>query len=382
MRPTIVWWMLVMVLFARVELPAAQEIMLLSPIDSWQVSTPEAQGMDSRVLLRLLRAQIETRTIFVIRHGRLVLDVSRYPYDSHDSQLVFEVAESVLSTLVGIAIDAGYIESVDQSIWDFFAADQTANMDDRKQAITIRHLLTHTSGVGFYDDVFDVSVDESWVQYWLDKPMQSAPGERYAYVGANSYLASALLGLATGKNAATYGDQVLFAPLGIETMRWVTDRQGVTIGNYYLFMNPADMAKLGYLFLRQGVWDGQQIVSREWINTATRHSILITDTRYTWGGYGYFWYSNELIPGERSTGYAACGYRGQVIRVVPELDLVVVIINDTGSQQQTIVNMVMDAVVSEHPVPENPAAFAELQAAVNRFAVPPNRTINHTLESG
>ncbi|MFN8372593.1 MAG: hypothetical protein U0694_06915 [Anaerolineae bacterium] len=120
------------------------------PTEHWLTSTPEAQGMDSTVLAELLNSfEVTTNnlhSLLIIRHGYVVLDTSTYLFDSERPHWQFSVTKSIISTLVGIAIDQGFIESVDQSIWDFFSQEGVANMDERKASITIADLLTQRSG--------------------------------------------------------------------------------------------------------------------------------------------------------------------------------------------------------------------------------------------
>ena len=125
------------------------------------------------------------------------------------------MTQSFVATLVGIAIDKGYIKSVNQSIWDFFPKEKTANMDARKKTITVEDLLPQRSGLAVNDglDIYKITdKDLSWVQYILDKPMQSEPGTAFGYFDANAHLASAIVQTATKTSSLAFAEQFLFAP--------------------------------------------------------------------------------------------------------------------------------------------------------------------------
>ncbi len=362
---------LFMSLFSVIPQMVAQDLTATPwPTNGWQTSTPEEQGVDSEALTTLLESNTDAHTILAIRHGNVIVDASPYPFTSSQPHALFGVTQSFVSTLVGIAIDKGYIKSVNQSIWDFFPKEKTANMDTRKEAITIEDLLTQRSGLAVDDDLNIYKITDkavSQVQYILDKPMQSEPGIAFGYFDANAHLASAIVQIATQMSSLAFAEQFLFAPLGITDATWIADPQGVNQGGSHLFMSPASMAKLGYLYLHNGEWDGQQVVSSDWVSHATSNmqpGILV------WDGYGDFWYSG-LIWRTQHRGYAALGYyMGQTIWVVPDLDLIVVTTNDSSFFSQSIVTSVVKASTSDKPLPANPVAAEALQARIDELALP------------
>lgn len=347
----------------------------LWPSQGWQYSTPEEQGVDSQALSNLLQSNSDVHTVFAIRHGKVVLDASRYPFSSDQPHALFTVTKSFVSTLVGIAIDKGYMKSVNQSIWDFFPKDKTANMDARKEAITIENLLTQKSGLNITWDQdlnFYKMVDDNanWVQLMLDKPMQSQPGTAYLDLDAHAHLLSALIQNASKMSTLDFANKYLFEPLGISDAKWLADPQGVNTGGDHLYMSPSSMAKLGYLYLHGGQWDGQQIVSAEWINNTIRS--LIPGDR---ANVGYLWW-NSKVPGTEHAMFGAVPIGWQEIWVVPDLDLVVVATNDTGYIGQTIIMSVANAVISDQLLPVNPTAANVLQAQIDVLAHPKPTAIN------
>ncbi|MBI1278588.1 MAG: serine hydrolase [Anaerolineaceae bacterium] len=336
------------------------------PTEGWETSTPEEQGVNSEALTTLLQSNTEVHTIMAIRHGKVILDVSRYPFTSSQPHALFSVTKSFVSTLVGIAIDKGYIKSIDQSIWDFFPKDKTANMDARKEAITLEDLLTQRSGISFDDlSIYKIAdKNVTWAQFILDQPMVSEPGINSLLLDANTHLASAILQISTKMSTADFAMKFLFAPLGITDATWIADPQGVSQGGDHLYMSPASMAKLGYLYLHGGEWDGQQIVSSDWITLVTS-----TVTKGNTQDYGYSWWTSS-ISGTNHQVYAALGLHGQAIWVVPDSDLVVVTTNDSAAEGQTIINAIANASTSDQPLAPNPVALKALQTRLGELAHP------------
>ena len=335
------------------------------PTNGWRTSTPEEQGMDSDRLIKLLES-IQTNeslfdTLMIIRHGYVVFDTSQYPYSSDQKHAMFSVTKSFISTLVGIALDKGYITSTDQSIWDFFSKDTTTNMNERKAALTLKNLLTHTTGLAMLKDDLNMytltSDDPSWVQFILDHEMMSSPGDRFQYYDANAHLASAIIGLATGQSAEDFARDTLFEPLGITDFIWMADPQGVTWGGNGLFLSPRDLAKLGYLYLRDGEWDGQQLLSSTYIDTAT--SVIIPGQSF--GGYGFLWWTGSMGRNAYAV-YAAVGLGGQYLWVVPDLDLIVVWTGNLNYLADSFLPLAISAATSDTALPPNPDALARLNA--------------------
>jgi CubicO group peptidase (beta-lactamase class C family) len=349
------------------------------PTESWRTSTPEEQGMDSEKLTRflsLLKLGYGFHSMLVIRHGYVVLDASMYPFHPDQPHALYSGTKSVVSTLAGIAIDKGYIQSADQSIWDFFPKEATANIDARKEAITLKHLLTQSSGLGlgFPEDIgmyMLTADDQPWAQYVLDHPMTVDPGAEFNYLDANAHLVSAIVTKATGMSAFEFAQPNLFEPLGITDVIWVTDPQGISRGGDNSYMSPYSMAKLGYLYLRNGEWDGQQILPPSWIEQAS--------TAYmqpeSWpGGYGFLWWTRAFcgVPCDKSyNGYAAIGLGGQEIWVIPDLDLVVVLTADLAFRGPDLINSyILPAVQSDTALPDNPEALTKLTSEVDALSNP------------
>ena len=231
------------------------------PIDGWQTSTPEEQGFDSAKmaggLQDMLAQQAEIDSLLVIRNGYIVLDAHFAPYDGTFPHDIASVTKSIMTTLIGIAVDQGKLD-LDQRMLSFFPGRAIANLDEGKSRITIRHLVSMRNGMqsGCYEDD-EPTLDAmrgaaDWVQAALDRPMVSEPGTEFCYDSPGMHLLSAILQEATGMTAQEFAQQNLFTPLGIQEVIWETDPQGYTRGWGDLHLLPEELAKIGFLWLHRG----------------------------------------------------------------------------------------------------------------------------------
>lgn len=292
------------------------------PTEDWRSSTPEAQGMEAGKLAEMLDAiqeqHLNLHSLLVIRNGYLVSETYFGAYEQDTRHETYSVTKSFVATLIGIAIDKGYIDGVEHGIVDFFPERTFANLDEQKRAMTLEDVLTMRSGLDWQEgDAAYGAMYRSpdWVQFMLDKPMVLPPGSQFNYCSGCSHLLSAIVQQTTGKNTRDFAEEYLFKPLGISNAVWDTDAAGIPIGGWGLQITPREMAKLGYLYLHHGEWEGQQIVSDSWVEEATKRHTQAEDE---WG-YGYQWWTYPPVG-----AYAAWGLYGQTIFVIPGSDLVVV----------------------------------------------------------
>jgi CubicO group peptidase (beta-lactamase class C family) len=292
------------------------------PTQDWRSSTPEEQDMDSGRLKQALDSIQQTRlnlySLLVIRNGTIVSE-NYFHGDTRDTRReIYSCTKSFTATLIGIAIDQGLIAGIDRPVLEFFPGRTFENMDGRKQAMTLKNLLTMTSGLDWNEG--DAAYSQlyrsgDWVKFMLDLPMRAQPGAQFNYCSGCTHVLSAILQQKTGLNASQFARQNLFAPLGITAYRWDSDSQGIPIGGWGLQLTPREMAKLGYLYLHQGKWEDQQIVSAGWVDFATQKHTA-TDGNL---GYGFQWWTYP-----KYGAYTALGRYGQTIFVVPNLNLVIV----------------------------------------------------------
>jgi CubicO group peptidase (beta-lactamase class C family) len=346
------------------------------PTEGWRISTPEQQGMDSEMLADMLSTiqgqDYAIDGVTVVRNGYVVADATVYPFGPDSRHIIHSCTKSIVSALIGIAIERGYIEGVDQPMLNFFPERSVANLDAEKEALTLEHLLTMASGLECRDSYLynwrgleQMRASGDWVQFVLDLPVAEPPGSRFEYCNGASFLLSAIIQETTGKSALAFAQEHLFGPLGISDVEWPSNPQGINIGWGELHMRPHDMAKIGYLYLNKGRWDGEQIVPSDWVQTSTRKHIAAT----LQDGYGYQWWVTD------SGVYMALGYAGQFIFVVPEQALVVVFVSDLQDSdfyvpQRLLEDYVIPAIKSFEPLPDNPAGVATLESQVQALAKP------------
>jgi CubicO group peptidase (beta-lactamase class C family) len=294
------------------------------PTEGWRTSTPEAQGMDADKLADMMdwvaKEKPILHSLLIIRHGYIVQETYFEPRKDTLKHDLYSVTKSFVSTLIGIALDQGKIDRIEHRVLDFFPGLEVENRTAEKERMTLEDLLTMRSGLSWVENDSEYGKlyrSGDWVKYMLDLPMADPPGGQFLYCSGCSHLLSAILQESVGENAFAYAKENLFGPVGITSASWESNPAGVSIGGWGLQLVPRDMAKLGYLFLHGGMWDGRQIVSAGWVGEATsEHTGTGPGSDL---GYGYQWW---IYP--RWHGYAALGRYGQSIFVLPDLDLIVV----------------------------------------------------------
>ena len=332
------------------------------PTDGWQTSTPEEQGLDSvklaDVIQEIQKQNIPINSLMIIRNGKVLLDSYFYnPYDGAFPHDLASVTKSVMTTLIGIAVGQGKID-LDKPMLSYFTNRTIANMDERKESITVRHLVGNVNGMesgclaGDQPTIQAMTSTPDWVQHTLDRKMVQEPGKNFCYDSPGIHLLSAILQESTGMTALEFAHQYLFEPLGIKGAIWEGDPQGYTRGWGDLHLYPQDAAKIGYLFLADGIWDGNQIVPADWVEQATKPLINAGDD-----DYGYGWWISDA-------SYGASGRGGQRIYVVPSLNAIVVTTGG-GFEYDQIDPYISAAVIDPaNPLPANPDGVAQLEAAL------------------
>lgn len=339
------------------------------PTQGWRESSPEEQGFDSDKLAQGLQAiqeqEIAIDSLLVIRNGAAFLDAYFYPYDGTTTHDLASVTKSVMTTLIGIAAGQGKLQ-LDQPVVSFFPERTIANLDERKERITVRHLVSNVNGLESGCEAGDrltiaaMMAQPDWVQAALDRKMVQDPGTGFCYDSPGMHLLSAILQEATGMTALEFARQYLFAPLGIQEAIWDTDPQGYTRGWGDLHLKPREAAKIGYLFLHQGMWEGEQVVPEDWVEAATQ-------SQNPTGGdddYGYGWWISDISAG-------ASGRGGQRIFIVPSLDAIVVTTGG-GFEYDAIDGYLTGALAdTEKALPPNPQGVARLDKALATLAQGP-----------
>lgn len=302
--------------------------------DGWQTSSLKEEGVTTERINELMQIIFDGKDqvknvhgVLLVKNGKLVLE--EYYYGTYRNHLhrIQSDTKSVISILMGIAVDEGIIKNVDQPVLDFFPEISPAKLNADKRAITIEHLLMMAPGLQCRDSfrygwrgILEMRQSEDWIQFMLDLPMAEAPGTRFEYCNGASFLLSAIIQKATGIKTLEFAEEHLFSHLEITDFRWPANPQGITIGWGEMRLKPRDMAKTGYMMLKGGSYKSKQIVSRNWVNESTRGHIKAG--RYQ---YGYQWWRGKTIANNQIIdAFWAWGHGGQFIFVMPELDLVVV----------------------------------------------------------
>jgi CubicO group peptidase (beta-lactamase class C family) len=342
------------------------------PTKGWKSCTPEEQGLDSAKLaegLQTIREKnINIHSLLIIRNGLVVVDAAFYPYDGKTVHDFASVTKSLITTLIGIAIDQGKL-TLDQPMVSFFPGRTVANLDDPKKKITVRHLASMSSGLdslGLEADegtLTEMQANKDWIQFALDRKVVSEPGTRFVYDSPGMHLLSAILQQATGMTAFEFARQNLFEPLGIQEVYWQTDAQGFTHGWGDVYIHPRDAAKIGYLWFNKGVWEGKQIVSREWVENSVKTQIKTGDEE----DYGYGWW---VLAGTTEGEYAAMGRGGQRIQVIPSLNIILVTTGGGFDLDDVMPYLLPSLIDPSKPLSANPEGIKKLNVALTQIQTP------------
>ena len=341
--------------------------------DGWQTASPDEVGVskekiDQAVALINDGTYQNVHSILIVKDGKLVFEeyFDGYVFDYNGDEYRGEftefgidtthnlasVTKSVTSALVGIAIDQGLIEGVDERMFAFFPEYASLN-DEEKDAITLYHLLTMTSGLEWNEadlsygntrnDLIQLFIVSDPKEYILAKPVVSEPGTEWYYNGGGTNLLGEVIREASGLRMDDFAEENLFAPLDITNYEWDYINSDTVHASGNLRLRPRDMAKFGYLFLNGGVWNGEQVISEEWVEESTKDH-----ASPSWAdGYGYQWWLETYRSGATSIdSFYAAGWGGQRITVFPSLDMVVVFTGGNYVEGEPV-----DEIISRHILP-------------------------------
>ncbi len=266
------------------------------------------------------------KSFMLQRGGELLIDAHRMGMRADRETNVKSVAKSIISLLVGIAIEREHLRGVRQPIGEFFPEYFNANPDPEKESITIQDLLTMRAGLASTSraNYGRWVVSDDWVEYVLARPLIDRPGGGMIYSTGSTHLLSAILTRSTGMSTRRFAERYLFDPLGIRLGGWDRDPQGIYFGGNNMALSPAALLKIGAMVMNDGVYGGKQIVPRAWIAESMR---VYTRSRFNPYDYGYLWWQREL------NGYTvqfAWGNGGQYIMMIPALEAVVAIVSRSG----------------------------------------------------
>ena len=333
-------------------------------------STPEQQGIASAAVadfVAALDSEIEdVHGLMVLRHGHVVAEGWWAPYRPEFVHTLFSLSKSFTSTAIGLAIDEGHL-SLDDLVISFFPDAVPDEPDWRLEAMRIRDLLSMSTGQHGEDlRAFSFDSASPLPEAFLHLPVAHKPGTHFNYNTPATYMLSAIVHKVTGQKLLDYLRPRLLDPLGIVDATWSEDAQGIALGGFGLSVTTESIARFGQLYLQQGVWEGRQLLSADWVAKATaRQTSNGSDPDNDWDqGYGYqFWRSRH--------GYRGDGAGGQFALVLPEQDAVVAI-NSGTSQMADIMNIVWDRLLpamQDEPLDDNPAEVERLRRQLNNLSI-------------
>ena len=317
-------------------------------LDGWEVGDLEDVQLDAGRITRMVDGMVQgdfegIDAIAIARRGQLVL-VERFARELDDfdrwigngdpeRHVLHSASKSFTSALIGIAADQGYFGGTEVPFLPLFDYGEYDNYDGRKANITLEDVLTMRLGIQWdewsepytsnrNDLVALNSQNEDWTKALLDLPMAAQPGTVYAYNTAATNSLCDALSQVTGMSTDEFSERFLFEPLQMSSAEWDNTPTGHCVGGSGLFLTARDMAKLGQVFLDDGQWVGQQVISVDWVHQSIAHAVDFDGEFAT--GYGYQWWLGEFREGSRRYPfYYASGYGGQFLVVIEELDLVV-----------------------------------------------------------
>jgi CubicO group peptidase (beta-lactamase class C family) len=339
------------------------------PTKGWLTSTPRAEKLDPEALDRL-DADIKggkygyVDSMLVIRHGKVVYERSyshdydriygeaaRKPgplnptdptgpynyfnpwwhpfYRRGDLHTMQSVTKTITSVVIGVATARKEFPALDTPVLKYFDPSTVRNLDDRKRRMTIQHLLTMTAGLDWKEDLpyadpnnsamlMEASFD--WIRFTIDRPMSHEPGAVFNYNSGATQLLAHIFRAATGWDIEEYAARHLFAPLGIERYYWKRAPFGLADTEGGLYLHPRDLAKIAYLFLRKGIWDGERVVEPDWVAASLTPHVAVGEGVK----YGFKWWLYPYGPDRARLAWGGSGFGGQRPIVFPEHDLIVV----------------------------------------------------------
>ncbi len=333
------------------------------PGSEWKEVLPEEVGLDGGKLVEaeLYLQRYPTQAFLVTRHGYIAYEKYYVDFSKEDEHDSYSVAKCFTSAAVGSAIQEDLISSEKARLTEFISAEEanTPNPEHYDQ-IKIEHLLTMTSGIEFNNrkDYPEMIKKDNWADYVLQKRIVNKPGEYWKYK-ADPTLLSAVITDVTGKSMYDHAKENIFDVIGMGEIRWESDPCGITSGNGNLFATARDYARLGYLMLNDGVWDGKRILAESWVDKSTgpcmyeervhcdcwsEEPMKVPEGKVLEYGYGWWSRKFEGVPNDASYAF---GGKGQFILVIPSLDIVAVRLADDRVKSDEVILPEMAKLISQ-----------------------------------
>jgi CubicO group peptidase (beta-lactamase class C family) len=359
-------------------------------------STPEHEGVDSRSIGAFLdtveQRGLELHSFMLCKGSRVVAEGWKSPYRASRRHMLHSLTKSVASMGVGIAIEQGYFD-LDTRVISFFPNDLPARVSPNLEMMTVRHLLTMTTGhaTGISGGEWR-TIRTSWVREFFKEPVVEPPGSRFIYSSASSYMLSAIVQKMTGRTLRDYLDELVFRHLDIDNFEWDASPEGITSGGNGLSLTTEAIAKIGILHLQRGDWRGRQVLPKAWVEAATSPHLkdiwmgAFDGRRMQAGGeesaraggerhrgYGYQWWMGP------DDAYYAYGIFGQYCVVLPRDHAVIAFTAAIPAPESRLLELVWSdlapALAARQPRPDGPNAASLTKRIANlALAPPPYRT--------
>ncbi len=331
-------------------------------------ATPESQGVSSAFFSELLRGLSEDKKcrmhrFMCLRHGKVICECAFDPFDMDMWHVTYSMCKSITSMAIGLLIDEGKL-SLEDRLSDIFGA-RMGTLSRIKKPITVRNLLNMSSGVDF-NEAGALSGND-WRKSFFEASQKFDPGTRFEYNSMNSYMLSAIVTEITGKTLFDFCKERIFDPMGIKRVLWESCPQSITLGGWGLYMRIEDMARIGQMYLDNGMWGGRQIIPRQWVVESTALQIETGDDSNRYYGY-QIWINND-----RHGSYSFNGMMGQNVFVYPDVDMVIVTnagnsdVFQTSSMAVRIREMMKKIDVSDSPLPDDVKARNLLDGICRRI---------------
>lgn len=296
--------------------------------NSWKTSSLTQVGLDSSRILsgidRIINLDYgDINSLLIIKNSKLVIEEYFNGFSREQLQFIASNTKSIISLLIGLLSDQGKIKSLEESMFSFFP-EYSALYTINKNKIKLKHILTMTEGLDYKDNQDPlIDMSETPVRSALERPMTGEVGKEFSYDDWNTNILGGIIHNKTGIMPDKYCEKMLFKKLGIDKYEWEKYPNGFPRCHTSIKLKPRDMAKIGYLILNQGSWNGEQLISKKWITESTKPHVIVDKKAEL--SYGYqWWYAIRTIEGQQLKIIFGNGYGSQFIFIIPSLDLIVV----------------------------------------------------------
>lgn len=344
-----------------------------SPFTKLLRSSPEAQGVLSSAITKFLKAvnesDLEFHSFMIVRNAHVIAEGWWSPFESSYKHTLYSLSKSFTSTAIGMLSDDGKI-TIEDKVLSFFPNDAPEIISDDLASMSIKHLLTMNSGhkTGTMPQMFEAE-DGNYPKAFLKQTLSFKPGTKFLYNTGATYMLSAIVNKVTGQDTFDFLTDRLFKPLNITGADWQRDPKGISVGGYGLRVKTEDIAKLGQLYLQNGKWEGEQLLSETWINEATKKQTDSNEGDSDWSqGYGYQFWRCKPEPGF----YRGDGAFGQYCIVIPQKDTVIAITSeskDMGASMDLVWEHILPALDEKTEISKNEPSHTELLETIDSLSL-------------